>query len=78
MWSGRRAETMNIVIVGAGEIGRHLAVSLSKEAHSIVVIENDAHIASELEQQIDARGLLVMELWLLCWWRLVWQSVICS
>ncbi|MGB0991085.1 MAG: Trk system potassium transporter TrkA [Akkermansiaceae bacterium] len=46
---------MNIIIVGAGEIGRHLAVSLSREAHSIVVVENDAQVASELEQQIDGR-----------------------
>ncbi|MBK1830580.1 Trk system potassium transporter TrkA [Verrucomicrobiaceae bacterium R5-34] len=48
---------MNIIIVGAGEIGRHLAVSLSKEAHSIVVIESAAQVATELEQQIDARVL---------------------
>jgi len=48
---------MNIIIVGAGEIGRHLAVSLSKEAHSIVVIECDPQVATELEQQIDARVL---------------------
>ena len=54
---GHRPVTMNIIIVGAGEIGRHLAVSLSKEAHSIVVIEQDPHIASELEQQLDARVL---------------------
>ncbi|WP_435893935.1 Trk system potassium transporter TrkA [Oceaniferula spumae] len=48
---------MNIIIVGAGEIGRHLAASLSREAHSIVVIEYDVHVAAELEQQIDARVL---------------------
>jgi len=48
---------MNIIIVGAGEIGRHLALSLSREAHSIVVIEYDAQVASELEQQIDGRVL---------------------
>ncbi|MGJ8676555.1 MAG: Trk system potassium transporter TrkA [Akkermansiaceae bacterium] len=46
---------MKIIIVGAGEIGRHLAMSLSLEAHSIVVVENDALIAAELEQQIDGR-----------------------
>jgi len=57
MCQGHVAVTMKIIIVGAGEIGRHLAVSLSREAHSIVVIENDPHIASELEQQIDARVL---------------------
>ena len=48
---------MKIVIVGAGEVGRHLAISLSREAHSIVVIEHDPQIAAELEQQIDARVL---------------------
>jgi len=54
---GPLAASMKIIIVGAGEIGRHLAVSLSREAHSIVVIENDARVASELEQQIDGRVL---------------------
>ena len=46
---------MNIIIVGAGEIGRHLANSLSQEAHSISVVENDADLAAELEQSIDAK-----------------------
>ena len=48
---------MKIIIVGAGEVGRHLAVSFSREAHSIVVIEQDAKVAEELEQQIDGRVL---------------------
>jgi len=52
---GSAVALMNIIIVGAGEIGRHLAVSLSREAHSIVVIEYDAQVAMELEQQIDGR-----------------------
>jgi len=46
---------MKIIIVGAGEIGRHLAISLSREAHSIVVVECDAQVAAELEAQIDGR-----------------------
>lgn len=46
---------MNIIIVGAGEIGRHLAASLSRESHNISVIENDPALASELEQNIDAK-----------------------
>ena len=46
---------MNIIIVGAGEIGRHLAASLSKEAHSISVIENEAGLAADLEQSMDAK-----------------------
>ena len=46
---------MNIIIVGAGEIGRHLATSLSREAHSIVVVERDAQVVSELEPHFDGR-----------------------
>ena len=46
---------MNIIIVGAGEIGRHLALSLSLESHSITVIELHRELASELEDQLDAR-----------------------
>lgn len=46
---------MNIIIVGAGEVGRHMAESLSREAHSIVVIESSAVLAHELEQSLDAK-----------------------
>jgi len=52
---GRWLYFMKIIIVGAGEIGRHLAISLSRESHSIVVIECNAQVAVELEQQIDGR-----------------------
>jgi trk system potassium uptake protein TrkA len=46
---------MNIIIVGAGEIGRHLASVLSQETHNISVIEKDATLAVELEQVIDGK-----------------------
>lgn len=46
---------MKIIIVGAGEIGRHLAERLSSEAHQIVVIESDEVVAADLGSQIDAR-----------------------
>ncbi|MDG2122961.1 MAG: Trk system potassium transporter TrkA [Verrucomicrobiales bacterium] len=48
---------MNIIIVGAGEIGRHLAFSLSDEAHNITVFEADETRAAELDDKIDARVL---------------------
>lgn len=48
---------MRITVLGAGEIGRHIATSLSKMAHSIVVIETDEEIIQELEEQLDARVL---------------------
>lgn len=46
---------MNIIIVGAGEIGRHMALSLSREKHAIAVLERDERIAGELDSKIDAR-----------------------
>lgn len=46
---------MKILIVGAGEIGRHMAEHLSKEAHQIVVIEEDEKLAADLDAHIDAR-----------------------
>ncbi len=46
---------MNIIIVGAGEIGRHLAESLSNRAHNIVVIETDEALVAGLNERLDAR-----------------------
>ncbi|MGC6427837.1 MAG: Trk system potassium transporter TrkA [Akkermansiaceae bacterium] len=46
---------MNIVIVGAGEIGRHLAIDLSRRGHNISVIERNGKIAAELEREIEAK-----------------------
>ncbi len=46
---------MNIIILGAGEIGRHMALSLSKDDHGTVVIEQDESVARELEEHLDAR-----------------------
>jgi len=46
---------MNIIVLGAGEIGRHLATSLSQVAHSIVVIEANPSIVSDLSDVLDAR-----------------------
>ncbi len=48
---------MKIIVVGAGEIGRYMAMSLSEESHSITVIESDEAVATELENLIDGRVL---------------------
>lgn len=45
---------MNIVIVGAGEVGKHLAESLSTQLHSITVIEQSEALAGELNEKLDA------------------------
>jgi trk system potassium uptake protein len=44
---------VNIVIVGAGEIGRHLAESLSHRAHNICVIEASGALSEELNERLD-------------------------
>ena len=49
---------MNIIIVGAGEIGRHLAAVLSEESHTVSVIDKDEALVAELEQSIDAKFIL--------------------
>lgn len=46
---------MNIIIVGAGEIGRHLAIELSRQDHVISVIESDAVSAAELQNEIEGK-----------------------
>ena len=46
---------MNIIIVGAGQIGRHLAIELSHLEHSVAVIESDAASAADLQNEIEGR-----------------------
>ncbi|MGA1540215.1 MAG: Trk system potassium transporter TrkA, partial [Chthoniobacterales bacterium] len=48
---------MNIIIVGAGAIGLHMARTLSDEEHSICLIEQDEKLAAELNEQLDSRVL---------------------
>ena len=48
---------MNIIIVGAGAIGLHMARTLCDEEHSICVIEQDEKLAAELNEQLDSRVL---------------------
>ena len=48
---------MNIIIVGAGAIGLHMARTLSDEEHSICLIERDEKLAAELNEQLDIRVL---------------------
>ncbi|MBU1626495.1 Trk system potassium transporter TrkA [bacterium] len=44
---------MNIAIVGAGEIGAHLAKQLSSEKHQILVIEVDTKKLEMIEERMD-------------------------
>jgi trk system potassium uptake protein TrkA len=44
---------MKIFIVGAGEVGIHIALSLEREGHDLVVIEKDAEKVSRLQKSMD-------------------------
>lgn len=46
---------MNMIIVGAGEIGRHLASVFSQQGHTISVIDKDEKLVAELESSIDGK-----------------------
>ena len=48
---------MDIVIVGAGEVGRHLADILSREGHRVGVIEADPDMARRLQEAMDVSVL---------------------
>ena len=44
---------MKIVIVGAGEVGTHLAKMLSKEKHDIVLLDDDPEKLQHIANQVD-------------------------
>ena len=44
---------MNIVIVGAGTIGRYISVLLSKENHNVILVDVDEKKLEEASRQMD-------------------------
>ncbi|MGD9929025.1 MAG: Trk system potassium transporter TrkA [Mangrovibacterium sp.] len=44
---------MKVVIVGAGEVGTHLAKMLSREDHDIVLMDDDTERLNKLSNQVD-------------------------
>ncbi len=49
---------MNIVIAGAGEVGRHAAMVLAEANHQITLIDIDAARLEDLVETIDARTMV--------------------
>jgi trk system potassium uptake protein TrkA len=45
---------MKIVVVGAGEVGSHLAAHLSQEGHDVIVIDNDEARVTRAQNELDA------------------------
>lgn len=48
---------MNIIIIGAGEIGRHMADKLASRNHNLCVIENNESTVEELTEILDVQLL---------------------
>ncbi len=48
---------MGIIIVGAGEIGYHIARKLTGERHDVTLIEADRHRLAQIRDQLDAQFL---------------------
>ncbi|MCH8474499.1 MAG: Trk system potassium transporter TrkA [Opitutales bacterium] len=46
---------MKIIIIGAGEVGRHLCDILSEDSHDVTVIEADEGLAREIDEQFNVR-----------------------
>ena len=47
--------SLNIVVIGAGEVGFNLAKSLSKEDHNITVIDISSERCDRVKNAIDAK-----------------------
>lgn len=46
---------MKIIILGAGQVGSTLAENLAREAHDVTVVDTNAALLGELQDQIDIR-----------------------
>lgn len=49
---------MDVVVVGAGEVGYHIADILSREEHRVSVIESDPEQARRLQESLDVQTLV--------------------
>ena len=46
---------MRIIVIGAGEVGYHIAERLSHETHEIVVIERNAEVCRRVQEELGVR-----------------------
>jgi trk system potassium uptake protein TrkA len=49
----QRWSVVRVVVVGAGEVGTHVAQLLSREGHDVTVIESDAARIAQLDKILD-------------------------
>ena len=46
---------MKIIILGAGQVGSSLAISLANEAHDITLVDADPQILQDIQGRADLR-----------------------
>ena len=49
---------MNVIVVGAGHMGRGLAERLSRQGHDVTVIDRDAEELEELDEGFAGRRVV--------------------
>ncbi len=57
LFATKRIKKMNIVILGAGEIGSYLATVLSEEQHNVTIIDKDPQLLEKISQKTDVATL---------------------
>ncbi|UCE66490.1 MAG: Trk system potassium transporter TrkA [Candidatus Zixiibacteriota bacterium] len=48
---------MQIVIIGMGEVGKHLAAMLTEENHDVTIIDSNSEILEAAEDRLDVRAI---------------------
>ncbi len=49
---------MQVLVVGAGEVGFHTALRLSREGHKVVVVDRDPEAVRKVNEQMDVQTLV--------------------
>ena len=49
---------MNIVVIGLGEVGRHLLSVLDKEGHDIIAVDSNAKAVQYAEEHYDVASII--------------------
>ncbi len=44
---------MRLIIIGAGEVGYHIANRLSREQHDVVVVDHSPHLIEQIQEDLD-------------------------
>ncbi|MCD6162673.1 MAG: Trk system potassium transporter TrkA [candidate division Zixibacteria bacterium] len=49
---------MNIIIIGLGEVGKHIASVLSKENHNVTVVDSNTNAVTAIDDRLDVRSVV--------------------